>query len=120
MMQTLKLIKSQCCYNKSLAYTEKLWTLAEFLLDCGGRNVEDVKTTIKNYGDYNANATLADLQGNTIVISHWYAGSPDFIIQYDTFLKFLDEWKIVYAARPSEIIVTMDDQHQHFTIEAIP
>ncbi len=52
-----------------LPATEELWTLGEFLLDCG-RNVEDVKTTIKNYGDYNAHPTLADLQGNTIVIDH--------------------------------------------------
>ncbi len=115
----IKKLSNHNYYTIGKETNKKIEMLGEFLLDCGS-DIEEIKIMINKYNTYNADATLTELQGNIITISHWYLKYTDFIIQYDTFLKFLDEWKAVYQTKPSEIIITMDDQHQHFTIQAIP
>jgi hypothetical protein len=100
---------------------ESMKTLGEFLIDSVGPYVDRVKDDLFHQCQYNGNSSTADRYGEVISIMHSYFDElPKFIISFHNFINLLDQWKIVYASKPSEIIITMDYRHEHFTIEAIP
>lgn len=95
----------------------ELEMLGEFLIDCGGSDIERVKNMLKKNSSYIANASCADLKNDTIIIGDLRSDQTiDFTMNYTRFLEFLDAWQKVYDTDPAMITITMDPDHDLFTI----
>lgn len=120
-MESSRLIKIGNRYDifSSSSTTQSFEMFVELLIDVLKCDVGRAKEMINKQNNYNCDSYLAELVGDTIIISHWYAQLPDFIIKYKVFFDFLDQWKAAYEKNPQEIIITVDDVHQNFTIQTI-
>lgn len=115
-MHTLIIKKIANHYSIESQKERELDAVGEFLCDCGGRDIERVKDMVKEYKCYNANVSCIDLQNDTIIISDSYCETTEFTMNYARFLEFLDAWKTVYDKAPAMITITMDPDHDLFTI----